>query len=45
MHGIGIYRWLDGRKYTGEYVEDQKFGYGIFEWQDTRKYMGYWVNG
>ncbi len=24
MHGYGIYRWADGRKYEGEYVEDKK---------------------
>ena len=32
MHGIGVFTWDDGRKYTGEYVDDKKEGHGIFEW-------------
>lgn len=32
MNGKGIFTWIDGRKYIGEYLEDKKHGYGIFEW-------------
>jgi MORN repeat. len=32
MHGKGVFLFKDGRKYTGEYVEDKKEGYGVFEW-------------
>lgn len=40
MDGKGEFRWPDGRKYTGYYVEDKKHGYGEFEWPDGRKYKG-----
>jgi hypothetical protein len=29
-----------GRKYTGQYRQDQKHGFGVFEWGDGRKYKG-----
>lgn len=45
MEGIGIYKWLDGRSYTGEYLDDKKHGYGVFIWNDGRRYAGYWANG
>lgn len=32
MKGKGIFTWMDGRKYTGEYNDDKKEGDGIFEW-------------
>ena len=34
MEGIGKFRWADGRKYEGEYLDDKKHGNGIFEWPD-----------
>ena len=45
MHGIGIYTWVDGKTYRGEYREDFKEGYGLYEWEDGRKYMGLWLKG
>ena len=45
MNGNGIFKWSDGRKYTGEYLENEKHGKGIFEWPDGRKYIGEWANG
>ena len=45
MHGKGIFSWKDGRKYTGEYVNDKKEGVGIFEWPDGRRYEGEWKKG
>ena len=45
MEGVGIYKWSDGRSYTGEYIDDKKHGYGIYRWQDGRKYTGYWYFG
>ena len=24
MDGTGVFKWNDGRKYTGEYVDDKK---------------------
>ena len=45
MHGKGVFTWTDGRKYTGEYVNDKKEGKGIFEWPDSRRYEGEWKKG
>ena len=42
MHGYGVYSWADGRKYTGDFVDDLKDGEGILEWPDGRKYTGSW---
>lgn len=40
MHGRGVFTWLDGRIYNGEYFEDKKEGYGEFSWPDGRRYTG-----
>lgn len=32
MEGEGVFKWPDGRKYEGEYVDDKKEGRGIFYW-------------
>ena len=45
MHGKGVYKWLDGRLYTGNYVNDKKDGYGVYVWADGRAYLGNWSNG
>lgn len=45
MHGVGTFRWPDGQKFTGEYVNDKKQGYGEFKWLDGRTYKGEWKNG
>lgn len=33
MNGKGVYHWNDGRKYEGEYLNDQKHGHGRYTWQ------------
>ena len=45
MEGYGTFTWSDGRKYVGEYKNDQKHGQGTFEWPDGRKYIGEWKDG
>ena len=45
MHGEGIYKWPDGRKYIGRYYEDKKDGFGIYEWIDGRRFEGEWRKG
>ena len=30
--GFGVYKWPDGRKYEGYYLDDKKHGYGIYIW-------------
>lgn len=36
MHGKGIYTWIDGRRYEGEYYNDKKHGFGNYIWADGR---------
>jgi len=45
MHGKGVFTWLDGRKYEGEYYDDKKHGKGTFTWPDGKKYQGDWLYG
>jgi len=45
MHGKGSFRWADGRKYVGEYINDLKEGYGEFMWPDGKCYRGEWFAG
>ena len=45
MEGNGIFTWLDGRVYDGQYSQDKKHGVGVFTWPDGRKYKGDWVDG
>ena len=40
MEGFGTFTCKDGRKYEGEYINDQKNGQGTFEWPDGTKYIG-----
>ena len=42
MEGKGLFVWLDGKKYEGEYLNDLKHGQGKFEWPDGRVYEGMW---
>ena len=42
MEGKGIFSWIDGRKYVGEYKNDLKHGIGTFTWPDGRCYHGEW---
>lgn len=36
MHGEGVYKWKDGRKYVGSYEFDKKSGFGKYYWNDGR---------
>ena len=40
----GVYTWLDGRKYEGEWVDNNMHGKGIYTWKDGRKYEGDYAN-
>lgn len=40
ISGIGIYSWLDGRMYKGEWKDNNMDGYGVYQWRDGRKYEG-----
>ena len=39
-HGSGIYRWLDGSTYDGEYADDLRHGTGRFLWVNGESYKG-----
>ena len=39
-HGSGIYRWLDGSTYDGEYGDDLRHGTGRFLWVNGESYKG-----
>jgi hypothetical protein len=45
MHGVGTYKWLDGRMYHGSYKHDKKNGFGVYVWADGRGYIGNWADG
>ena len=45
MHGYGVYKWQDGRRYQGEYNDDKKHGFGAYMWGDGRVYYGMWKDG
>ena len=35
-----MYSWLDGRRYEGEWFENNMEGMGIYIWNDGRVYQG-----
>ena len=40
MHGKGVFKWTDGKRYEGQYVNDKKEGFGVFVWENGKKYEG-----
>jgi hypothetical protein len=40
----GSYRWLDGDRYEGEYVDGKRKGNGTYFWANGEKYEGEWEN-
>ena len=44
-HGSGIYRWLDGSTYDGEWANGFMNGEGKFIWSDGKVKIGIWKNG
>lgn len=46
MHGYGEFKWKDGKRYAGYYVNDRKEGFGIYYWANPiRVYIGFWKAG
>ena len=41
INGFGIYKWADGRKFTGEWVNCKTGGFGVYNWTDGRRYEGF----
>mmetsp|Transcript_6554 Transcript_6554/g.10255 ORF Transcript_6554/g.10255 Transcript_6554/m.10255 type:complete len:185 (+) Transcript_6554:137-691(+) len=45
-HGKGVYRWLSGETYQGEWKHDSQHGFGEFKYADGKsRYSGEWYNG
>ena len=40
----GLYTWLDGRRYEGDWLDNNMHGKGIYTWKDGRKYEGEYIN-
>jgi hypothetical protein len=40
----GIYNWSDGRRYEGEWLDNNMHGKGVYTWKDGRKYEGEYFN-
>lgn len=45
-HGKGVYRWLSGETYRGEWKNDSHHGFGEWKYADGKSgYRGEWYNG
>jgi len=42
-HGFGIYRWMDGSIYEGDYQNDVRHGKGRFLWANGESYVGVYL--
>jgi hypothetical protein len=40
MHGLGIHKWLDGKKYTGQFTNNFREGIGAMELPNGNKIEG-----
>ena len=45
MHGYGIFDYLDGRKYIGNYVNGKREGFGSYEDGKGNIVKGEWFQG
>ena len=45
MHGKGVYKWSNGRKYEGEFLKDKFEGKGTYLFEDGTIYTGQWKDG
>ena len=45
MEGQGVFKWPDGRKYEGDFLDDKKEGLGTLHRPGGGKYEGGWKNG
>jgi len=35
-----MYTWVDGRKYVGDWKDNNMHGFGVYTWSDGRMYKG-----
>jgi hypothetical protein len=45
MSGKGKYTYPDGRKYEGEWLQEERSGQGTLTFPDGSKYEGQWLDG
>ncbi len=45
MHGKGVYKWRNGEKYEGEYVNGLRQNQGKYYFVSGAYYKGGWLNG
>lgn len=43
--GTGVYRWMDGTKYAGQWHRDSEYGFGVKEYANGDCYRGEWKEG
>lgn len=43
--GFGVYKWPDGREYTGFWENSRQNGRAVFKWPDGRIYVGQYKDG
>ena len=45
MTGKGIYKWLDGTTYEGDFINGKRTGKSIYKWLDGNIYVGDFLDG
>lgn len=43
--GHGVYYWIDGQVYIGEFVNGERTGYGVMHFTDSSIYEGQFKQG
>ena len=43
--GFGLFKWVSGNYYLGQFSNDEREGIGEMNWNDGSKYIGEWVQG
>jgi hypothetical protein len=44
-HGDGLYTWVDGEVFGGQFVDGKPHGLGVKSWPDGERYSGDWFEG
>ena len=40
MNGLGLFKWADGRQYSGSWKDNQMHGQGVYTTADGDRYEG-----
>lgn len=41
---IGVYYYISGEKFDGQWLNDKKHGHGVFYFSEQERYDGEWEN-